>query len=327
MTEIDLAPPIANRPANEAGSPGGRGTGRRRRNPAPFILLAVGVILAAYYLVVGVSGVLQASTAVPLRGGERPSGDYLTLQMKTEDVDLTNRIIEASVLPIPHGRLMGAKAGEISQSLRIEITSRGVTTEVVTFPGQSLVDATAVSLTLERGDAAYPFDKPFTDFQVSVTNDRTDANVPFHVQMENSARPWVLSGRLSQPHAEAGKQVVDFSINGARDTLSVVLVLVYVLAILLTTLMAVVTVGTALLKRQLGFDNVIWLSATMLSFPALRSAMPGAPPIGTALDYIVFFPCITLIAAMLVWTGGHLLWRESSLLRTRHVDDETPSQV
>ncbi|MVA74555.1 DUF4436 domain-containing protein [Auraticoccus sp. F435] len=300
---------------------------RRRRNPAPAILLAVAALLAAYYVVVGVSGVLQTTTTVPLHGSQTPGGDYVTLAMRTEDVDLTNRVIQASVLPSPHGALVGEKAGEISQSLRIEVLSGGLTSSVVTVPGESVVDPTAVSLSLDRGDAAYPFDEPFTDFQISVTNDTTGENVPFEVVMENSARPWVLSGEVSPPQLQGGKAVSSLTLEGARDPLSVVLVLFYVLAILLTTLMAVVTVGTALVKKELEFSNVIWLSATMLSFPALRSAMPGAPPIGTALDYIVFFPCMCLIALLLVWTGFHLLWRESALLRRRHLDeDETHQQ-
>jgi hypothetical protein len=53
----------------------------------------------------------------------------------------------------------------------------------------------------------------------------------------------------------------------------------------------------------------------MLAFPALRSAMPGAPPIGTALDFVLFFPCMCLVAAMLLWTGVHLLGRERGVLR------------
>ena len=28
-----------------------------------------------------------------------------------------------------------------------------------------------------------------------------------------------------------------------------------------------------------------------------------------------------MIAALLVWTGAHLLWRESSVLRRRHLAD------
>lgn len=60
--------------------------------------------------------------------------------------------------------------------------------------------------------------------------------------------------------------------------LSITLVSFYVLAILLTTLMAVVVIGSAILRRKLEFSNVIWLSATLLSFPALRGSMPGAPP-------------------------------------------------
>ena len=300
---------------------------RKRRNPAPLILAGVAVVLVIYYLIVAISGVLNSSTTVPIAGTQSPdSPNYLTLQMRTDDVDLTNRVLQASVLPVPSGDLVGARAGEMSKSLRIEIVSAQQTTSVVTFPGKSILDPTAVSLTLDRGDSAYPFDQPFANFNVSVTNDETGDSVPFVLTIDNSARPWVLSGIQAASTVEGDRTVVPFTLDGSRDTLSIVLVLFYVLVILLTTLMAVVTIGIALLKKKLEFSNIIWLSATMLSFPALRAGMPGAPPIGTALDYIVLFPCICLVAAMLVWCGAHLLWRESSLLRSRHLEDEAENK-
>ncbi|RLP83814.1 DUF4436 domain-containing protein [Mycetocola lacteus] len=291
-----------------------------RRNPAPIILGVVVAVLVIYYIIVAFSGVLQSTTKVPISGDNKAtSSDYLTLQMKVQDVDLGNRVIQANVLPIAHGSLLGAKAGEISEGLRIEVSSGGVTTSVVTFPGESVVNPTSVTLALDRGDTAYPFDQPFADFQLSVQEEDTGKAVPFEVDLTNSARPWVLNAHLSDAGVTDGKTLFPITIEGSRDALSITLVGFYVLAILLTTLMAVVTIGSALIKRKLEFSNVIWLSATMLSFPALRSAMPGAPPIGTTMDFLILFPCLCLVAGMLVWTGAHLLWRESSLLRTRHI--------
>ena len=289
---------------------------RRRRNPAPFILAAVVTGLLVYYVLLGLSGVLNTSTEVSIDGAERPrSADHVTLQFKVQDVDLTNRTLQATVLPVAHGRLVGSKPGEMSRSLRIEVASGGVTTSVVSYPGESIVDPTAVSLVLDRGDTAYPFDRPYADFQLSVQDDGSGRAVPFEVTIENSARPWYLEGVQERSVASGGRTLYPVTLTGHRDALSVMLVCFYVLAILLTTLMAVVTIGTAIIKKMLEFSNVIWLSATLLSFPALRSAMPGAPPIGTALDFIVFFPCMCLVAGILVWTGAHLLWRESALLR------------
>ncbi|WP_419817737.1 DUF4436 family protein [Glaciibacter flavus] len=297
---------------------------QRRRNPAPYILGAVVLILIVYYVVVAASGILQSSTAVKVSGDNKQSAQtYLTLRMSTQDVDLTNRVIQANVLPIPHGRLVGQKAGEIAATLRIEVSSGGVTTSVVTFPGESIVDATALTLSLDRGDTDYPFDHPFANYQLSVQDDETGQPVPFALEVSNSARPWVLNAHRSAASVEGKRTLYPVTIEGSRDALSVTLVLFYVLAILLTTLMAVVIIGSAIIRRKLEFSNVIWLSATLLSFPALRSAMPGAPPIGTALDFIILFPCLCLIAGMLVWTGAYLLWRESHVLRTRHVVDDT----
>ena len=294
-----------------------------RRNPAPYILAAVAVVLVVYYLVVAFSGILQNSTAVRVQGENATDGaTYLTLRMSIQEVDLTNRVIQASVMPIPHGELVGDKAGEISESMRIEVSSGGETTSVVTFPGESIIDATALSLTLDRGDTDYPFDHPFAEYQLSVQNDETGDAVPFQLEMSNSARPWQLAAERGTAVREGGRTLYPVTIEGSRDILSIALVLFYVVAILLTTLMAVVIIGGAIIRRKLEFSNVIWLSATLLSFPALRSAMPGAPPIGTALDFIVLFPCLCLIAAMLVWTGTYLVWRESTVLRSKIVSDD-----
>ena len=294
----------------------------RRRNPAPYVLVAVAAVLSCYYLVVVLSGVLQTTTAVPVTGDQAPdSSDYLGLQLRISDVDLTNRVIQASVLPSPNGHLIGSRPGEMSKSLRIEVVSAEQTTSVVTFPGKSIIDPTAVSLTLDRGDTSYPFDRPFADFTVSVTDDQTGRPIPFVLTIDNAARPWLMTAAVAALTTQGDRAVMPVTLAGGRDPLSITLVLFYVLAILLTTLMAVVTIGVALMKKDLEFSNIIWLSATMLSFPVLRAAMPGAPPIGTALDYLVLFPCICLIAALLVWTGAHLLWRESSVLRRRTLED------
>jgi|GEM_PF-2146200 len=298
------------------------GAKRTRRNPAPIILLVAVVLLAVYYVVIGLSGALKTTTAVPVSGSNSQSGNYMTLRMSVQDVDLSNRVMQANVLPIPHGSFEGEKAGEISKPLRIEVSSGGVTTSVVTFPGQSVVDATSLTLTLDRGDTSYPFDQPFANFQLSVQNDDSGAAVPFEVDMSNSARPWVMNAERSAGEQQDGRTLVPMQIDGHRDTLSVVIVSFYILAILFTTLMAVVTIGAAILRRKLEFANVIWLSATLLSFPALRSAMPGAPPIGTTLDFVFLFPCLALVAIMFVWTGAYLLWRESRVLRGRVLEDD-----
>ncbi|WP_129783374.1 DUF4436 family protein [Promicromonospora panici] len=301
---------------------------RKRRNPAPRILAVITGLLVVYYVVLTLSGTLNSTTEVSITGQQEAVGeDYLTLQMKTQDVDLTNRVMEATVLPIPHGEFVGERAGEMSQNLRIQIVSGGQTTSVVTYPGESILDPTTVTLGLDRGDTFYPWDRPFANFRVSVQNDETGTDVPFELAIENSARPWVLAASVGASEIRGGVTALPVTLDGNRDPLSVTLVVFYLLAILLTTLMAVVTVGSALLKKKLEFSNVIWLSATMLSFPALRSAMPGAPPIGTALDFTVLFPCICIVAGILVWAGVHLLWRESKPLRSRELEEDPEGEM
>lgn len=287
----------------------------QRRNPAPVILGCAAALLAVYYLIIGWSGVLDVSTDVPFTGeNDADTSSYVTLKMSVSEIDLTNRVMDATVLPVPHGSLVGPKPGEISGHLRIEVLSGGETTSVLAFPDESIIDPTSITLLLDRGDTAYPFDAPFADFRLRVADDVTGETVPFVIDFTSSARPWQLTGIRGEV-TDGGQ--VPITLQGSRDALSITLVLAYVLTILVTTLMAVVIIGAAILTRTLDFANVIWLSATLLSFPAMRSAMPGAPPIGTALDFIVLFPCLAMIALMMLWTGAHMIWRESTLLRRR----------
>lgn len=297
-----------------------------RRNPAPVILLSCLLLLVGYYAVLLATGSLSVSTRIPIENDETPTAsDYVTLQMKFQDVDLSNRVLRATVLPAPHGALVGRKPGEMTKSLRIEIASGGATTSVVTFPGRSIVDPTPVDVAIDRGDTAYPFDRPFVDFTISVQDDRTGKAVPFALDFEDSAHPWVLTATLGEARTEGTQSVFPVQVQGRRDGLTVTLVLFYVAVILLTTMIAVVTIGSALVNRVLEFSNVIWLSATMLAFPTLRNVMPGAPPLGTVLDYIVFFPCVCAVAVMLLWTGAHLIRREGSVLvrRTSRAEEDS----
>jgi hypothetical protein len=295
-----------------------------RRNPAPIIVLVVVVLLACYYVVLWATGALSTSTAVPLEGAEQEAGttDYVTLNMRVHDVDLINRVVKADVLPVPHGALVGERSAEVARSVRVEVGNGAGAASVVTFPDRSVIDPAAVSLTLERGDSAYPLDRPFANFTVSVQDDETGESIPFVLDLTNSARPWVMSGTLDEPLVRQAVTHVPVTLQGHRDVLNITVVAFYVLAILFTTLIAVITIGGAILRSDLQFSNIIWLSATMLAFPALRSAMPGAPPIGTTLDFVVFFPSMCLIAAMLLWTGVYLIGQEHVVLRRLRLHHE-----
>jgi hypothetical protein len=292
-----------------------------RTNPAPIAILTAILLLGVYYVLVVASGTLRGTTEVPVAGQKTLHGDYVTLVMTVQEVDVTGRQVQATVLPVAHGSFVGDRIGEIAKPLRVDVLSGGITTSVATFSGQSIVDPTSLTLTLDRGDAAYPFDRPTSRFELSVQRDDSGAPVPFAIDMSNSAQPWRLD--VERAPAAGGKQaLVPITLDGGRDALTIVIVSLYVLAIVFTTLMAVVTIGSALMRRDLEFSNVIWLSATLLSFPALRAAMPDAPPIGAALDFVFLFPCLVLIAVMFVWTGAFLLWRESRVLRGRRIDEE-----
>ena len=96
---------------------------------------------------------------------------------------------------------------------------------------------------------------------------------------------------------------------GERDELTIALVLLQLATIVLSTIIALIVVAVAITRRRVELAVVIWLGATLIAVPALRNAMPDAPPIGTRIDYLVLFPCMAVIAGSLLMTALLLLVR------------------
>lgn len=56
--------------------------------------------------------------------------------------------------------------------------------------------------------------------------------------------------------------------------------------------------GLPLVRRRMGltWPALGWMAATLFALAAFRNTAPGAPPIGSLLDYLAFFWAETLIA-------------------------------
>lgn len=74
-----------------------------------------------------------------------------------------------------------------------------------------------------------------------------------------SLRPWIVAVAAQGIERQNAVDQHLYRLEASRDPLSATLVVFNLVAILLTTLMAVVTVGRAILNKELGFANVIWL--------------------------------------------------------------------
>lgn len=277
------------------------------KHPGRRLLAALGLLLLLYYLAYGLLSNNRPNTAVDVKGGSAltTSADNVALHLRVTAVDPPSRTMDVEMRPVASGRYASSTPGELAQPVRVQMFSSGAPATSASFPNDSIVDAVTVQMPLSSSVQSYPLDSPQSNVRLQVVNDKTDAVIPASLVLQNAATPWLMSASVSA----SGGQLLT-SINAHRSNLSILLTIFQLLAIVATTMIAVSTVGSALLARTVDFSKVIWLSATLIAFPALRSSMPGVPPIGTTMDFLFFFPCVCIIAAALVWTTLEVAWKE-----------------
>lgn len=88
-----------------------------------------------------------------------------------------------------------------------------------------------------------------------------------------------------------------------------VMVVMWALALLALALM----VRLILLGRPIEFPMFTFVAVLLFAFPAVRNALPGAPPLGVRSDYLSFFWCEVLVAfSLIVMLGTWLIRRNAS---------------
>ena len=106
---------------------------------------------------------------------------------------------------------------------------------------------------------------------------------------------WNLSGAVDEDD-----NVLRVDLAARREMLPISFTLFYVAGIVVVALITIVVIGGSIVRRQVGFDQIIWLGAMLVAIPAVRNEMPGVPPIGTAVDMFVFLPSVALVGAALL---------------------------
>ena len=272
------------------------------------LLAATAGLLLIYYLALVVVGDLGHQTDVAVaREGLPPLDESVHVEMRVVEADPAKRTLQALMRPLSEtAEYEGDNVGELSEPLLLQVFSSGRPPSSFAFPADSTVDEVAVDLELTRGSSFFPLDRPVADFRLSLETEEGGEPVPTNVELRNESETWVLDAAASRGQ----EGTVQVEIEARRDSLSIGLTVFNLMAIVLTTLIAVSVIGRSVILRDVEFSQVVWLSATLVAFPALRSAMPGAPPIGTTIDYLFFFPCMCIIAAALLTTAVMLAWRE-----------------
>ena len=176
---------------------------------------------------------------------------------------------------------------------------------LVIRPNQIDQERTAF-LSFERGAVS---DYPFDSYRVSID---LVALAGTDTSLAEATKRTVLPLRVEGSSVAAGTIVTATSDGDRNGTLNLTLAVSrslvsrgWVLAMMaiywaLAILAASITYMVVRRRRPMETRLLAWLSAMVFALVALRTAAPGAPPVGTFLDYYAMFESVGIVAASLV---------------------------
>jgi hypothetical protein len=262
--------------------------------------LAILALLVIYYAAVFFVHSEGAHEVALETTGVVPTSDHMDLEAQVVSLDPSEREMGLEVQPIPKGEYASANGSEMSEPMRLLVSSPGRPPVEFDFPAGQALNSVVVAVGLNSGAYGYPFDHPEARARFEMITTDGDSQVPLETNLTNASNDWRLSGTAA--FVNGGTTL---NIEAKRDALVTSLAIFYLLAIGLTAIISVAVIGTSLTDGEVTFSEVIWLGAMLVAIPAMRNEMPGAPAIGTAIDVFVFFPAVgvvamTLLAATLV---------------------------
>jgi hypothetical protein len=224
-----------------------------------------------------------------------PSAVNLTLALDSIDEMTGTMHLRLDATPGPHLSPAGA----------VIFTSIGGIPTIPVAPGVDNQEQDATTL-FQRGDvSSYPFESYGSTIRLAAF-EGTAPVVP-----TSNLRPKLalnvlgvsnLAGFNPTAQVEANKDGTSTIILQIRRTVGIRAWVVVMMIIYWVVALGAVAVTVMVVRRKRQWDTglLLWLGALIFALFAFRSAAPGNPPTGTALDYYAVFEAVAIVVATLI---------------------------
>ncbi|MFB6832665.1 DUF4436 domain-containing protein [Streptomyces hydrogenans] len=258
---------------------------------AGFVVLAVAAaVLCGLWFQYGERQDLNARATA---GDAAASPDRIDVDAAVQRVDATARELVLRLQVTPRGAL--AEAGGLSPSEDLTLQTSPAVRGDLAFPAHGRIATVDVPVALTGGPVTdYPFDAYATELEFAAV--QGGESVPVRMTLVNRDALFSLSVDASESDGAAV-----FSAELSRSG-SVLVFALFMMAAMWALTIAVLMGGWFLVRRRAGltWPALGWMAATLFALAAFRNTAPGAPPIGSLLDYLAFFWAESLIAFCVV---------------------------
>lgn len=274
------------------------------------------ILIAAMLLVIAVYVGVVSLYAADLSGADHRTvrtgddGSELALVLKPRSIDPSQQEFSFRIEVETGSELVESGTG-LNDTVRVEVrdTAEGNRTQTIVFGPDSLSSEVLTStLSPERRLEAWPFDQYMAGLEFTVEHgDPAGALRPLAADLIlwGGIPGWEI-GVDEDQLSGSDESTFDMSVSIGRSFSTVAFAIVLTASlILMATIALLVSISVWRRKRQMELIFLGWIAGMLFAVPALRNFLPGQPPIGSWVDFlIVLWVVVSLIIslALLVFT-------------------------
>lgn len=280
------------------------GPGSSRRRPILWSVASIVLFAALYATVVGLyagSGDVVAST-----GGET-SGDTVALSLTPEKMDATTNRFTVSIVPTQ------GEDGTVTNGL-VALRSFGVLVSAVAgstateYGDGDLISPIQTSLVMDGEIENWPFDRyAVRSIMTALEDDANGDSMPLPTTVQPAKRGipgWDIA--VTESPLGEGLVAVDITVARSGSTIAFGIVLL-TLMVIIPALVLVVAIVVLRGRRKVEVTTLGWMGAMLFATIPLRNFLPGSPPIGSWIDYlIVLWVLAALVAGLVIFVVAWL---------------------
>lgn len=262
------------------------------------------VVLFAYIGVLVAYGASNTNESTDTRS---PASDGLLVYLDIGSVDGAAFSVGATVSVYPGEDLLTSE-GYLKNQLTVDLSPLASESRLV-FPAGTEISPSTATIYSDGDIRAWPFDSYRAQSVVvraSTMVDSEPVSVPTVVAVTNSLTGWNIDSGAQDQIGGAG-----FDVTVSRNVVSKVYDLAICVVLLALPMCALfVAVNTVRGRKKFQPPMVTWFAVMLFAVLPIRNLLPGAPPIGSWVDYsVVLWVVLGLVTAMILYV--YTWWRDA----------------
>ncbi len=279
------------------------------KQPKPMVTLSIGIVIIVVLVILGFIIYRQEGdnrTTWLTVGADQATADRLDVTAAVQSVDPIKGEVVVRLAFAAQGTLAGSDGRSASQDVTIE-TNSSSKPEIKFKKGQPFSSVDVVVELYNGLYTDYPYDSHEGELQIYATaaapsetegEKTTEETIPVSVELSGFVHGFNVQG-------SAGKDVsptyadIDLEISRSASTL-VWATFVMILLWLMALGVAGVTYFMVSSQRKFEFGSFAWMGGLLFAFISFRSAAPGAPPLGSMIDFVSFYWAEFIVSVCLI---------------------------